>query len=332
MSAMRSSRRAKQRLELKQQAVLFRAADASAQLELELQRRDIPFVKFGGLKFLEAAHVKDLIAILRWGQNAGDRLAGFRTLQLVPGVGPAKAARRCSTPIPTLRVRVTSAPAQSCRRAGTRFATSSTPCAAAARLAGGSGAGQRNGTRRCSKRNTMMRACAPADIASLPRIGANYASRESFLTDLTLDPPNATSDESGPAASRRRFLILSTIHSAKGQEWKNVFVLNAVDGCMPSDLGTGSTAELEEERRLLYVAMTRAKDDLHVLVPQRFYVTQQAKSGDRNIFAARTRFIAADMTHLFERTSYARPQAGADAARGPLPPVDLAARARSRWS
>jgi DNA helicase-2/ATP-dependent DNA helicase PcrA len=146
---------------------------------------------------------------------------------------------------------------------------------------------------------------------------------------LTLDPPNSTSDESGPPHRDDDFVILSTIHSAKGQEWKNVFVLNAVDGCIPSDLGTGSTAELEEERRLLYVAMTRAKDNLHIVVPQRFYVTQQAKNGDKNIFAARTRFIPADMTHLFERTSYARPQAAGAAARGPLPPVD---RARSRWS
>jgi DNA helicase-2/ATP-dependent DNA helicase PcrA len=171
-----------------------------------------------------------------------------------------------------------------------------------------------------------------ADIATLVRIGANYASRESFLTDLTLDPPNATSDESGPPHRDDDFVILSTIHSAKGQEWKNVFVLNAVDGCIPSDLGTGSTAELEEERRLLYVAMTRAKDSLHVVVPQRFYITQQAKAGDRNVFAARTRFIPAEIAHYFERVSYVRPNAGAAAGRGSITPVDLSAKARSRWA
>jgi len=110
-----------------------------------------------------------------------------------------------------------------------------------------------------------------------------------------------------------------------------VFVLNAVDGCIPSDLGTGSTAELEEERRLLYVAMTRAKDKLHIVVPQRFYVTQQTKNGDRNIFAARTRFIPADMTHHFERTSYARPGASGEAARAAPGAIDLSAKARSRW-
>jgi DNA helicase-2/ATP-dependent DNA helicase PcrA len=316
-------------LELKQQAVLFRAADASAQLELELQRRDIPFIKFGGLKFLEAAHVKDLIAILRWGQNAGDRLAGFRTLQLVPGVGPARAAKVLDAN-PALAFESTPAP-----REGEEVWDALRDVMNAMRRGGEWPAELERVTQwyapvlEAKYDDARVRA---ADITTLARLGANYASRESFLTDLTLDPPNSTSDESGPPHRDDDFVILSTIHSAKGQEWKNVFVLNAVDGCIPSDLGTGSTAELEEERRLLYVAMTRAKDNLHIVVPQRFYVTQQAKNGDKNIFAARTRFIPADMTHLFERTSYARPQAAGAAARGPLPPVDLAARARSRWS
>jgi DNA helicase-2/ATP-dependent DNA helicase PcrA len=317
-------------LELKQQAVLFRAADASAQLELELQRRDIPFIKFGGLKFLEAAHVKDLIAILRWGQNAGDRLAGFRTLQLVPGVGPARAAKVLDAN-PALAFESTPAP-----REGEEVWDALRDVMNAMRRGGGEWPAELERVTQwyapvleAKYDDARVRA---ADITTLARLGANYASRESFLTDLTLDPPNSTSDESGPPHRDDDFVILSTIHSAKGQEWKNVFVLNAVDGCIPSDLGTGSTAELEEERRLLYVAMTRAKDNLHIVVPQRFYVTQQAKNGDKNIFAARTRFIPADMTHLFERTSYARPQAAGAAARGPLPPVDLAARARSRWS
>ncbi|MFT3728727.1 MAG: ATP-dependent helicase [Terricaulis sp.] len=316
-------------LELKQQAVLFRAADASAQLELELQRRDIPFIKFGGLKFLEAAHVKDLIAILRWGQNANDRLAGFRTLQLVPGVGPAKAAKVLDAN-PALAFESTPAP-----REGEQVWDALRDVVNAMRRGGDWPAEIERVTQwyepvlEAKYDDARVRA---ADITTLGRLGANYATRESFLTDLTLDPPNSTSDESGPPHRDDDFVILSTIHSAKGQEWKNVFVLNAVDGCIPSDLGAGSTAELEEERRLLYVAMTRAKDNLHIVAPQRFYVTQQTKNGDKNIFAARTRFIPAEMTHLFERTSYARPNAAGAAARGPLPPVDLAARARSRWS
>jgi DNA helicase-2/ATP-dependent DNA helicase PcrA len=120
------------------------------------------------------------------------------------------------------------------------------------------------------------------------------------LTELTLDPPDATSDQSGVPLLDEDYLILSTIHSAKGQDWKSVHVLNVVDGCTPSDLGTGATHELEEERRLLYVAMTRARDDLHLIVPQRFFVTQQKKHGDRHLYAQRTRFIPRAMVGLFE--------------------------------
>ena len=114
-----------------------------------------------------------------------------------------------------------------------------------------------------------------ADVAHLVRLAAGYLSRERFLTELALDPPAAASDESGPGSLDEDYLILSTIHSAKGQEWSAVSVLNVVDGCIPSDMATGHAAEIEEERRLLYVAMTRARHHLHLLVPQRFYVTQQ---------------------------------------------------------
>ena len=100
------------------------------------------------------------------------------------------------------------------------------------------------------------------------------------------------------------YLILSTIHSAKGQEWKSVYLLNVVDGCIPSDLGTGTSAEIEEERRLLYVAMTRAKDDLHLVVPQRFFVHGQHAQGDRHLYAPRTRFIPEKLLGLFERTTW----------------------------
>ena len=109
-----------------------------------------------------------------------------------------------------------------------------------------------------------------ADLIQLEQIATTFPSRERFLTELTLDPPDASSDRAGVPLRDEDYLVLSTIHSAKGQEWKSVFVLNAVDGCIPSDLGTGTTTEIEEERRLLYVAMTRAKDELDLIVPQRF--------------------------------------------------------------
>jgi DNA helicase-2/ATP-dependent DNA helicase PcrA len=171
------------------------------------------------------------------------------------------------------------------------------------------------------------------DILQLEQIAMGYPSRERFLTELTLDPPEATSDQSGVPLKDEDFLILSTIHSAKGQEWKHVYVLNVVDGGIPSDLGTGSTHELEEERRLLYVAMTRAKDDLHLLVPQRFYVHQQTQYGDKHVYAQRSRFITRPMLEKFEDI-YWPPVA--PAALKPLtpkgPPVDLRAQMRGMWA
>jgi DNA helicase II / ATP-dependent DNA helicase PcrA len=159
-----------------------------------------------------------------------------------------------------------------------------------------------------------------------------YPSRERFLTELTLDPPDATSDQAGVPLLDEDYLILSTIHSAKGQEWKSVYVLNMVDGCVPSDLGAGTSAELEEERRLLYVAMTRAKDDLHLMVPQRFFTHGQRSQGDRHVYASRTRFIPEKLLGLFERTNW--PVVAPSAAtRGPGqgPRIDIGARMRGMW-
>jgi len=128
------------------------------------------------------------------------------------------------------------------------------------------------------------------------------------------------------------YLILSTIHSAKGQEWKSVFVLNVVDGCMPSDLGVGTSAEIEEERRLLYVAMTRAKDDLHLIVPQRFFTHGQNARGDRHVYASRTRFIPDRLLGLFERTTWPIAVAGsASRSSNQSPRIDVGARMRGMW-
>ena len=171
-----------------------------------------------------------------------------------------------------------------------------------------------------------------ADLLQLAQIASTYASRERFLTELTLDPPDATSDQAGVPLRDEDYLILSTIHSAKGQEWKSVYVLNVVDGCMPSDLGAGTSAEIEEERRLLYVAMTRAKDDLHLVVPQRFFTHGQRSQGDRHVYAARTRFIPDRLLGQFERTNWPV-VAPASSARAPgqAPKIDVGARMRSMW-
>ncbi|MEP2120645.1 3'-5' exonuclease, partial [Bauldia litoralis] len=172
-----------------------------------------------------------------------------------------------------------------------------------------------------------------ADLVQLGQIASGYASRERFLTELTLDPPGATSDEAGVPMLDEDYLILSTIHSAKGQEWKSVFVLNCIDGCIPSDLGTGTTEEIEEERRLLYVAMTRARDALDLITPQRCYVHQQARRGDRHVLAQRTRFIPNHIVDHFEARLWPAVIAGPGHAPAPgTPRIDVAARMRQRWA
>ncbi len=316
---------------LKSQAVLFRAAHHSAALELELTRRNIPFVKFGGLKFLDAAHIKDTLALLRFASNPRDRVAGFRVAQLLPGIGPASAAKildaaAAGDGFATL---ASLNPPAKAREAFGEFA------ALLARLAHGapwpSDLGEAVAWRRASLEESYDNAASrAADLDALERIAVTFATRERFLSELTLDPPDATSDEAGPPHRDEDYLILSTIHSAKGQEWKSVFVLNCVDGCIPSDLATGSSEEIEEERRLLYVAMTRARDELTLIVPQRFYVHGQPKNGDRHVFASRTRFIPAPLLKHFDRQAW--PLAASEPARvADGPKVDLTARMRAMW-
>ncbi len=214
--------------------------------------------------------------------------------------------------------------------AGVRRRPSAT-CSRPRRLAGRARARAAAGTSRISTRIHEDAATRRADLLQLEQIAAGYPSRERFLTELTLDPPDATSDQAGVPLLDEDYLILSTIHSAKGQEWKSVFVLNVVDGCIPSDLGTGTTAEIEEERRLLYVAMTRAKDDLHLIVPQRFFTHGQNAQGDRHVYASRTRFIPTPLLALFERANWPTfaPAAARSAAAGPR--IDVGAKMRGMW-
>jgi len=323
-------------MSLKQQAVLFRTSHHSGPLEVELTRRNIPFVKFGGLKFLDASHVKDLLALLRFVQNPRDRVAGFRLMQLLPGVGPTSAQRvldrmhDAADPIGALM----EAPVPP--RAGVEWpAFVDTIAQLRADTAGWPAEieGARTWYEPHLERMHVDAATRKADLIQLEQIAAGYPSRERFLTELTLDPPDATSDQAGVPLRDEDYLILSTIHSAKGQEWKSVFVLSVVDGCIPSDLGTGTTAELEEERRLLYVAMTRAKDHLHLVMPQRFFTHQQSATGDRHVYAARTRFIPSVLLKLFERVSWpvATPEPTAGAADTRKVRVDVGANMRRMW-
>jgi len=318
---------------LKEQAVLFRTSHHSAMLEIELTRRNIPFVKFGGLKFIEAAHVKDLLAVLRWAQNPQDRVAGFRVVQLLDGVGPSTAGKALDcmagrAPIDALATfRPPAKSADQWRDLVSLMqdlhGLSPDWPAELERVRAWYGPHM--------QRRYDDAAVRVGDLEQLQRIAAGYSSRAKFLTDLTLDPPSATSDKAGVPHRDEDYLILSTIHSAKGQEWKSVFVLNVVDGCIPSDLGTGRSDDIEEERRLLYVAMTRAKDQLTLVVPQRFYTHQQAKKGDKHLYAARTRFIPSALLQHFEQKTWPEAASLRAAARAAGVSVDLSARMRGMW-
>ncbi|EKU81815.1 ATP-dependent helicase [Massilia timonae] len=292
---------------LKSQAVLFRAASHSAALELELMRRNIPFVKFGGLKFLEAAHIKDVLAVLRFAQNPSGRLAGFRALQLIPGIGQATATRLVeaagSSDDPAAALEGFAVPAR-CKTDWQAF------CALYRRL-------RTPGLRWPMDLELAREWYQPhlerlhddaqvraADLDQLVALSGGYGNRESFLAEITLDPPEATSDRAGAPLLDEDYVILSTIHSSKGQEWNTVHVLNVVDGCMPSDMATGSQDDIEEERRLLYVAMTRARENLHLVVPNRFFIKQQSSMGDRHVYATRTRFITPVMLKHFEECAW----------------------------
>ena len=323
---------------LKSQAVLFRSSSHSAELELELTRRGIPFVKYGGLKFLEAAHIKDVLGILRWAENPRSRLSGFRTVQLLPGVGSATAAKLLDA--------MGNAPDP--MGAMQRFCMPPAVAADWVSLSGLLGSLHHAKSTWPADMDLVTRWYEPhlqriyedayvrqGDLVQLQQIASTFTSRERFLTEVTLDPPSATSDEAGVPGQDDDYLILSTIHSAKGQEWKAVQILSVVDGCMPSDMSTGCDEEIEEERRLLYVAMTRAKNHLHLVVPQRFYSYQQSKSGDRHVYAALSRFIPDSLFQHFDPCAWPvvteAIQAVAKEPHSPIATVDVSARARALW-
>ncbi|MDB4953834.1 MAG: uvrD1 [Myxococcales bacterium] len=321
-------------LALQDQAVLVRASHHSDLLELELGRRRIPYVKYGGLKFLEAAHVKDLLSILRWAENPVDSVAAFRVAQLVPGVGPAFARRAVdaitSGTVPGLDVLAELKPPAAARATWpalcellVELGTPNTPWA-----------GQLGRVRKFYEPLLVERYDAAearlGDLAQLESIAGTYVDRGSFLEDLTLDPPSATGDYAGPPTLDEDWLILSTIHSAKGQEWRAVFVLDVIDGRIPSDLGVGTPDQIEEERRLLYVAMTRARDHLHLVQPLRMFIEKQHRYGDRHVYAPRSRFLPDAILDRFDRVVRGRPVGDLGAASSATA-VDVAARLREMW-
>jgi DNA helicase-2/ATP-dependent DNA helicase PcrA len=321
---------------LRQQAVLFRSSHHSDALEVELGRRNIPFVKFGGLRFLEAAHVKDALACLRWAENPRDSLAGFRVAQLLPGMGPRfadalvhhLAGARFALP-PAL---ASFDPPPAARADWPAFAELfARLCDAAAPWAAHMGLVRRWYEPHVARLYDDARARL-GDLEQLEQLAAAAPSRERFLSELTLDPPAGSGAEAAAPHLDEDYLILSTIHSAKGQEWDSVFVLSAADGCIPSDLATGTPAEIEEERRLLYVAMTRAKNALAIVHPLRFFIRQQHRHGDRHVFTPRTRFIPDAILDRFARVTPAEPADGTAPPAASAPRIDIGARLRATWA
>jgi DNA helicase-2/ATP-dependent DNA helicase PcrA len=343
---------------LMDQAVLFRTGHHSARLEIELTRRNIPFHKFGGLRFVEAGHIKDLLAFLRILENPYDEVSWYRVLMLIPGVGPAAARRILS------ELGVRSAPAGDGDEAAAEEEGAEQPAAGPSR--------GRRGVRMQSVTSPVLRFihapprvppaaaetieslrgtlrdCAPGstesaesaeevderggrsgpslaaqlervrqfyepifveayenagarlrDIEQLQQIASTYRSRGRFITELTLDPPSSTSDLAGPPVLDDDWLTLSTIHSAKGMEWSVVHVIHAADGMIPSDMALEDEEGLEEERRLLYVAMTRAKDNLYVYFPLRCYI-RRFSTNDRHGYTQLSRFLSREVRKLLD--------------------------------
>jgi DNA helicase-2/ATP-dependent DNA helicase PcrA len=287
-------------MELRQQAVLMRTSHDSDVLELELSRRRVPFVKYGGLRYLEAAHVKDLMALFRLVENPASELSWFRVLQLLEGVGPVS-ARRALDVLVTTRVR---GPAAGSSNALERLPPAARPGAerlfeALARAREDPSPGVHA---------EMLRdAIAPLIEARYPDSAVRLrdldqlvaAARESsslghFTSELALDPPQSSADLAGPPYLDEDYLVLSTIHSAKGLEWEAVHVLALYDGNFPACMSAGSSESIAEERRLLYVAMTRARRALHLYVPVRYYHRPRGND-DAHGYGKPSRFLTGEV-------------------------------------
>lgn len=296
-----------QGVDLKRQAVLFRSSHHANHLEVSLRRHDIPYVKHGGLKFLDAAHVKDALSLLRWADNPRHRLSGFRILKLLPGVGPAVAEKVLDflalnqfdpACLGQFKSRITAG--ESWRGLvplldgihGNRIPWQEQMQAVSLWY------------REILEERYDNHLVRAGDIEQLALIARQYPSRERFLSELTLDPPAATGDHGDENRKDDDFLILSTVHSAKGQEWRNVYVLNVVDGNFPNEYATDNQAALEEERRLLNVAITRAQRELHLLQPLRFWIPEQQRFGGRHVYGAKSRFLTPGVCRTLEEVPY----------------------------
>jgi DNA helicase-2/ATP-dependent DNA helicase PcrA len=294
---------------LREQAVLMRTSHDSDLLELELARRDIPFVKYGGLRYLEAAHVKDFLALLRLADNPADRLSWFRWLQLLDGAGPATARRVIEALAPDVGGLVdvlgrwpsaqVELPDEAREPAGAVVAA--LIAVAHEPAAGVRAEALRDALRPIVEAHYPDGALRMQDLDALVGGAAHASDLGRFVADLVLDPPASSSDLAGAGNLDDDWLVLSTVHSAKGLEWRAVHVLALYDGNFPSDLAAGDRESIDEERRLLYVALTRAQRDLHLYVPVRYYHRPRG-ADDAHGYGKASRFLTDRVQALCRRT------------------------------
>jgi DNA helicase-2/ATP-dependent DNA helicase PcrA len=320
---------------LREQVVLFRSGHHSDLLEVMLRRRRIPFVKYGGLRFLEAAHIRDLVALLRLLDNPWDELAWHRVLLLLDGVGPARVRRlvdelgvhprRDGGGDPVARLACADRPSLGRGEPAARsLAAALVDCRTTARTPGAEIERLRVALDPIVRHRYQHGEVRVRDLDRLGQLAAGSPSRGRLVADLTLDPPASTGDLAGPPHLDDDYLVLSTVHSAKGGEWHAVHLIHAADGMFPSDLATGSAEGVDEERRLFYVALTRAREHLHIYAPLRYHHSRGHGWGDRHGYAPRTRFLPPSLEHLLDlqpvRSSGDR--AGADPTAATLGGID----------
>jgi DNA helicase-2/ATP-dependent DNA helicase PcrA len=286
---------------LRDQAVLVRAAHHSDMLEIELTARKIPYVKFGGLRFTDTAHVKDFTAAARILVNPADDLAWFRLLRLHEGIGPAHARRVLDLGPDADRARAVEAAPPRSRRA--LAATLDALADAAAETSG-------QAESLLALLDPLIRGRYPdaaprlADLRRLADAAAAQPSLQDALAELALDPPVSASDLAGPPRLDEDYLTISTIHAAKGLEWPVVHLPHLVDGALPSDMALGDPGGLAEEHRLFYVAITRARDHLYLYAPQRLHIHRRGRD-DRHGLGQLTRFLDADALAACDSTTAA---------------------------
>jgi DNA helicase-2/ATP-dependent DNA helicase PcrA len=330
-------RRREANVPLRRQAVLFRTSSHSDILEVELAKRKIPFVKFGGLKFLEAGHIKDLMAILRWADNPRNTLSAFRTLQLLPGMGPVnarKAIDHLEAQGGFFTALQTFTPPQPASAAWAKLSELMLALGEPQRPWPGQVHLARDWYKPQFERIYEHFHTRLGDLDQLELVSGQYPSRERFLTELTLDPPNATSDLAGQPVLDEDYVTLSTIHSAKGMEWDTVYVLNVVDGSFPSEFSTGKAELIEEERRLFYVALTRAQNDIVLMAPLKFHLTNQSRQGDAHVYGGRSRFMTEKVLQKLDSVTFHGSNNGsADNLRNDAESstLDVSARMKEMW-